>query len=115
MDQSSKVGSRAPRAPAHWSRKVSITGQFVTSATHAGLFNSSMELCTQSFVVSFWRVEDQSTADLMVHFYEALRSGESVSRALRSAQLALLQTHHHPYYWAPFVLTDNPMLQITNA
>jgi CHAT domain-containing protein len=67
----------------------------------------------QSLVVSLWRVEDRSTAALMVQFYKGLRAGETVYRALHRAQLKLLETHRHPYYWAPFILTGNPALTIT--
>lgn len=77
-----------------------------------GLCRGFFGLGTQSLVVSLWRVEDRSTADLMVHFYRALRAGESVYRALRMAQLAIMETHQHPYYWAPFLLTGNPLLRI---
>ncbi len=78
-----------------------------------GLCRGFFGIGTQSLVVSLWRVEDRSTADLMVHFYRALQAGEPVYRALRIAQLAILKTHRHPYYWAPFILTGNPMLRIT--
>lgn len=90
-----------------------------TGRSEAGPGDELMGLCrgffgigTQSLVVSLWRVEDQSTAKLMVRFYEGLRNGEPVHQALRNAQLELLSLHHHPYYWAPFILTGNPMLHL---
>lgn len=67
---------------------------------------------TQALVVSLWRVEDQATAELMVDYYAALKGGLPVYQALRQAQLALLARRPHPYYWAPFLLTGNPLLQI---
>jgi len=77
-----------------------------------GLCRSFFGIGTQSLVASLWRVEDRSTADLMVRFYRGLQAGMSAHEALRCAQLALLKTDHHPYYWAPFILTGNPLLQL---
>jgi CHAT domain-containing protein/tetratricopeptide (TPR) repeat protein len=57
-----------------------------------------------SLVVSLWTVDDATTAKLMQTFYAALQAGERSSAALRQAQLALMQHHPHPFYWAPFVL-----------
>ena len=57
-------------------------------------------------VASLWNVEDQSTRDLMVEFYKALKEGKSKSQALAQAQRRLLaqEKYRHPFYWAPFVL-----------
>ncbi len=58
-----------------------------------------------TLVQSLWRVEDQSTARLMQHFYRALRDRKTKGAALREAQLALLaEGGSHPYHWAPFQL-----------
>ena len=56
---------------------------------------------------SLWRVEDGSTADLMVRFYRALRAGLPTGAALREAQLGALATGLHPYFWAPFQLVGD--------
>ncbi len=58
-------------------------------------------------VASLWRVDDQSTAELMKRFYRAmLKENLSPAAALRTAQLEM--SHHErwsaPYYWAGFVL-----------
>lgn len=57
-------------------------------------------------VVSQWSVDDAATAQLMTGFYRKLKAGKDKAESLRSASLALRQTpkHHHPYYWAAFVL-----------
>jgi CHAT domain-containing protein len=57
-----------------------------------------------SLVVSLWTVDDTTTAELMRTFYARLHTGERPGAALRQAQLALMQHHPHPFYWAPFVL-----------
>lgn len=57
-------------------------------------------------VVSNWKVQDDSTRDLMVSFYRNLRQENlSPAAALRSAKLAFLRTPRaHPFHWAAFVL-----------
>jgi CHAT domain-containing protein len=61
----------------------------------------------RNVVASLWRVDDQSTANLMQGFYLAMAPGfADYGNALRSAKLQLLngQRWRHPYFWAPFVL-----------
>ena len=58
-------------------------------------------------IASLWKVDDDATAELMTHFYEALfTKGMSPPAALRNAQLALSQNKRwqSPYYWAGFVI-----------
>jgi CHAT domain-containing protein/Tfp pilus assembly protein PilF len=58
-------------------------------------------------IAGLWDVDDQSTADLMDALYAGLAQGDSPSRALRRAKLAMLQrggTLARPYYWGPFEL-----------
>ena len=63
---------------------------------------------TRSMVVSQWRVNSASTAQLMKNFYEALAMHQNAykSEALRQASLRLLKDprYRHPFYWAGFVL-----------
>lgn len=62
-----------------------------------------------SVVVSMWNVSDSATAELMRSLYQNLKNGLPKDEALRQAKLKLLKgpqaTWHHPYFWAPFVLT----------
>ena len=64
-----------------------------------------------SVVGSLWRVEDSSTADLMIRFHrEFVNSQMPVAKALRQAQLTFLRSFPekaHPYYWSGFVVTGN--------
>jgi CHAT domain-containing protein len=57
-----------------------------------------------SLVLSLWPVADDSTADLMVAFYAALREGLQPAEALRSAKLITQRTYDDPFNWAPFIL-----------
>ncbi len=63
----------------------------------------------ESLVASLWTVDDRSTRELMVTFYEALAGGTDLARALQQAQVELLQQRStaHPWHWAPFVLVGD--------
>lgn len=80
-----------------------------------GLCRGFLRAGGRSLVVSQWMVDDHSTIQLMTHFYRALQQGQPVQQALRSAQLAILESYEHPYYWAPFTLTGDPWLTIVMA
>ncbi len=77
-----------------------------------GLMRAFLCAGAASLVLSLWAVEDRSTAELMVAFYEKLSEGWTKGAALRHAQLQFLQEGDgggpavgaHPYYWAPFFL-----------
>ncbi len=57
-----------------------------------------------SLVISLWTVDDDATAQLMTGFYEHLRENGSPAAALRHAQLHVMETKPHPFFWSPFVL-----------
>ena len=76
-----------------------------------GLTRAFMYAGAPSLVVSLWKVQDLSTAELMVGFYRSLKNGSlSKAEALRQAQLELIRKGQlaHPYYWAGFVLMGQP-------
>ncbi len=57
-------------------------------------------------IASLWSVDDAATGQLMQHFYQNLKAGQSKSEALNNAQKSLVATEkfNHPYYWAAFEL-----------
>jgi CHAT domain-containing protein/Flp pilus assembly protein TadD len=64
-------------------------------------------------LVSQWKVDEASTADLMFEFHHHLQSSArnspkalSKAEALRKATLKILQSkqYRHPFYWAAFVI-----------
>ena len=57
-----------------------------------------------SLIMSLWTVDDDATAELMTVFYKSLRTTNSASTALRDAQLSVMKSHPHPYFWSPFIL-----------
>ena len=82
-------------------------GKDVRGEGIVGLVHGFMYAGTSRVVASLWKVDDDATAELMVHFYqEMFHSKQSPAAALRTAQLAMWQQRrwHAPYYWAAFVL-----------
>jgi len=57
-------------------------------------------------MVSLWQVNDKSTAELMIRFYEKLLENNDPAMALRSAKLKLINngTFAYPLEWGSFVL-----------
>jgi CHAT domain-containing protein len=63
-----------------------------------------------SVVASLWRVDDESTAEMMSGFYARLATDETKSKleAFTEARKALRKRFPEPYFWAPFVLIGDP-------
>ncbi len=81
------------------------------------LMRAFMYAGTPSVLVSLWKVDDESAADLMIRFYryyqQGVKQGKTTvklnkAEALRRAQLDALAQGNFPYYWAPFVLVGKP-------
>jgi len=65
-----------------------------------------------AIVTTLWKINDQSTSEVMEYFYENLYNGLSKKEALRQAKLTYLELNEdailkHPYYWSGIVLTGN--------
>ncbi|MBU0487272.1 MAG: CHAT domain-containing protein [Bacteroidetes bacterium] len=75
-----------------------------------GLTRSLLYAGTNNIVVSLWPVADESTAQLMVSFYDNLLrqkdENTTLAGAFRTAKLKLIEggTYSHPFFWSPFVL-----------
>jgi CHAT domain-containing protein len=78
-----------------------------------GLAGVAVRAGARSTLATLWGANDEATAELMSTFYDTLAANTNISKAkaLRSAQLSLLEKpnsqYNHPYYWAPFVLIGN--------
>ncbi len=75
-----------------------------------GLAGVAVRSGARSTIASLWPVDDESTSQMMVSFYEQLtQPGVTKAEALRRAQITILQKSkfHHPYYWSAFVLVGN--------
>jgi CHAT domain-containing protein len=75
-----------------------------------GLAGVAVRSGARSTLATLWSVQDESTADFMTKFYQALNQPNvSKAEALRQAQLSLLHSpqYQQPFYWATFVLVGN--------
>tara|TARA_R110002012_G_scaffold320402_2_gene543938 strand:+ start:47235 stop:50087 length:2853 start_codon:yes stop_codon:yes gene_type:complete len=67
-----------------------------------------------AIVTTLWKINDQSTAEIMDFFYKNLSDGLSKKEALRQAKLSYLEANDdaflkHPYYWSGIVITGNTL------
>jgi CHAT domain-containing protein len=69
-----------------------------------GLARGFFTAGSPSLLISLWTVDDDATAELMTAFYKNLRETGSPAAALRHAQLSVMKTKPHPFFWSPFVL-----------
>ncbi|MEW6735496.1 MAG: CHAT domain-containing protein, partial [Acidobacteriota bacterium] len=79
-----------------------INGEGLIGMTRAFFYAGATSVAT-----SLWKVQDQSTAKLMVKLYRNLKNEKlNKAEALRQAQLELITEGDfaHPYYWAAFIL-----------
>ena len=58
----------------------------------------------RTILMSLWKVNDQTTQEFMVSFYEHWLGGMSKRQAFDQAQVQLRAKYDHPYYWGAFVL-----------
>ena len=75
-----------------------------------GLAGVAVRSGARSTIATLWSIQDDSTAELMTQFYQAIKNpGIGKAEALRQAQLKLLRSpkYQHPYYWSAFVLVGN--------
>lgn len=82
-------------------------GKEMGSEGLVGLTRGMIHAGASRVVASLWKVDDAATAELMKHFYTALRRpGVTAAAALRAAQEALRKQPRWqaPYYWAAFLL-----------
>lgn len=85
----------------------SASGNLTPGEGIIGMSWALMVAGCRNTVVSQWKVDSASTAQLMIAFHRQIRRGDAdYAAALRQAQLTLLRNERfsHPYYWSPFVL-----------
>ncbi|WP_420582332.1 CHAT domain-containing protein [Reichenbachiella sp.] len=67
-----------------------------------GLQRAFLIAGSQSVVMSFWKVNDQTTMDLMIYFYQNLSASKDKHVAFRNAQLQLKEKYPNPKFWGAF-------------
>ncbi|WP_299485222.1 CHAT domain-containing protein [Acaryochloris sp. IP29b_bin.137] len=91
-------------------------GEIISGEGVYGLRRAFTLAGSRSQLMSLWRVRDVSTKDLMVAYYQRLKSGQPRGKALQAVQQQMLKgemkdsegkTYTHPYYWAAFVRTGD--------
>jgi CHAT domain-containing protein/tetratricopeptide (TPR) repeat protein len=82
-------------------------GRDVTGEGLVGMSRAFFYAGANAVTASLWNVSDRTTADLMAAFYDAIRAGTPIDRALAEAKRSFLRgapDRRHPYYWAPFIV-----------
>jgi CHAT domain-containing protein len=72
-----------------------------------GLAWAFMRAGAHRVIAGLWKVDDQSTPELMNNFYAELKNGTRVAAALRDAKLKMVHStsvYRLPYYWASLQL-----------
>ncbi|WP_198037225.1 CHAT domain-containing protein [Maribacter hydrothermalis] len=69
---------------------------------------------------TLWKVNDNSSANLMGMFYENLADGKTKDASLRDAKLSFLQKNRenglaHPYYWSGYIIQGNTQPLVTSS
>ncbi|HYV11560.1 MAG TPA: CHAT domain-containing protein [Pyrinomonadaceae bacterium] len=72
-----------------------------------GLARGFFSAGARSVLLSLWMVDDETTDQMMVDFYQETMRGRSLSASLRTAQLKMLEESPHPFFWSPFVLVGH--------
>ncbi len=78
-----------------------------------GLAGMAVRAGARSTLATLWQVNDASTAEFMLRFYQQLNTPQiSKAEALRNTQIAFLSEYpdtdyNRPYFWAPFILVGN--------
>lgn len=69
---------------------------------------------------TLWKVNDNSSSELMGIFYENLADGKSKDKALQHAKLSFLEKNRenglsHPYHWSGYIVQGNSHALVKNA
>jgi CHAT domain-containing protein len=71
-----------------------------------------------NIVTSLWKVDDESTKEIMIYFYGNLGKGMGKADALAEAKRSFRKNHPtaSPFYWAPFILVgDNQPIHLEKS
>ncbi len=72
-----------------------------------GLQRSFQVAGANSLIMSLWKVDDNSTQQLMSQFYSNLRNGMSKSDAFRKAQMSIKEKFPEVKYWGALILLES--------
>ncbi|MFA6569718.1 MAG: CHAT domain-containing tetratricopeptide repeat protein [Bacteroidota bacterium] len=69
-----------------------------------GLQRAFIQAGAKTLIMSLWKVNDQTTQELMTAFYTKWLGGKSKRQAFNEAQQQLKKKYPEPYYWGAFVM-----------
>jgi CHAT domain-containing protein len=78
-----------------------------------GLAGVAIRAGARTTLASLWQINDASTAEFMIKFYQELNRGQiTKAEALRNTQIAFLKEstnrdYNRPYHWSAFILVGN--------
>jgi CHAT domain-containing protein len=74
-----------------------------------GLAGVAIRSGARSTLGTLWQVNDKSTAEIMVEFYQVLVKHPEITKAkaLQKAQVQLLNQGKKAFYWSPYILIGN--------
>ena len=65
----------------------------------------------RNIIMTLWKTDDEASLNLMKNFYaNFVRTGsaaEGLVEARRAFSQSSIPAYQHPYFWAPFVLTQS--------
>lgn len=89
------------------------SGQLVKGDGVLSLSKGFVHAGCPSAVMSLWSVDDFSTSEIMIDFYDYLKKGYTKDEALRKAKLDFIasadKVKKHPFFWAAFVQMGDPI------
>lgn len=94
------------------------SGAFMDGEGVMSLAHSFMHAGCPSVVMSLWKIDEKSSAEIISVFYKYLADGYSSGEALRKSKLRYLKNSSgelsHPYYWGGLALMGSSKAVYTN-
>ena len=81
-------------------------GEIVNGEGVYGLSRSFQVAGADKILMSLWKVDDQSTRQLMVVFYQNWLQSNDPQQAFIQAMKSIKEKYPQPYYWGGFVLLN---------
>ena len=69
-----------------------------------GLQRAFKEAGAKSLIISLWKVNDQTTQELMTNFYANWLTSMNKKEAFKQAQIQLREKYPEPFYWSAFIM-----------
>jgi CHAT domain-containing protein/tetratricopeptide (TPR) repeat protein len=81
-------------------------GEVVNGEGVYGLSRSFQVAGAEKILMSLWKVDDRSTRELMITFYENWLRFDDPQQAFLQAQKTIKEKYPQPFYWGAFVLLN---------